>query len=203
MVPLPAHEQRRAGTVLGRAFENDPLWTGAFPDPDRRLELLVTMFTAVTAATVAGGGVADTTPDIDAVALWLPPDRDLGLRSLVSSRFALPRFAMRLDAPDRKRMMAVLRQLGRRKKALMPEPHWYLSALGVVPERQHAGLGSCLLRSGISRAEREGAPIYLETETAANVRFYERLGFETREQVTASGLGIPIWLLVREPSGSE
>jgi GNAT superfamily N-acetyltransferase len=203
LLPLPARQQDRAGTVLGRAFEFDPLWTGIFPDPDRRPALLVAMFTAVTAATIAAEGVAETTPGADAVALWLPPGRDLRLRSLLSSRFALPRFVMRLDAPERRRMMAVLRRLGRRKKDLMPDPHWYLSAVGVIPERQHRGLGSSLVRSGISRADRDGVAVYLETETEANVRFYEHLGFEIREQITAAGLGIPVWSLVREPAAQE
>ena len=155
------------------------------------------MFTALAKATVASRGVAQTTRGMDAVALWLPPGKDLGFWSMVRSGFALPRFAMGLPASDRNRMMAVLRQLEDLKKALMPDPHWYVAAIGVDPAQQGAGLGSRLMRAGMAWADRENAAIYLETEAEANVGFYEHLGFEVVEQVTAAGLDLPIWLMVR------
>ena len=158
------------------------------------------MFTALTKGTVAAQGVAETNETIDGVALWLPPGRDLGFWSMVRSGFALPRFAMRLPASDRKRMMAVLRQFDDLKKARMPDPHWYVAAIGVDPARQGSGLGSKLMRAGMERADRENTATYLETETEANIGFYERLGFEVIEEVVAVGLGLPIWLLIRRPA---
>jgi ribosomal protein S18 acetylase RimI-like enzyme len=198
-MPLPPKECARGGAVLGRAFHDDPLWAATFTDPDKRPELLVSMFTALAKTTVAAEGPAETTPGVDAVALWLPPGKDFGFWEIAKSGFALPRLAMRMPAPDRKRMMAVLGQLEDRKKALMPEPHWYLSAIGVHPEHQGEGLGSALVRSGIRRADRDNTPIYLETETGGNVDFYRHLGFEVIEQVTAAGLGLPVWLMLRRP----
>jgi ribosomal protein S18 acetylase RimI-like enzyme len=157
------------------------------------------MFTGLTKMTIAARGFAETTRGIDAVALWLPPGMDLGLWAMVKSGFALPRFAMSLTGPDRKRMMAVLRQFEQRKKALMPDPHWYLSAIGVDPDRQREGLGSTLVQSGIRRADHDNTAVYLETETEGNVGFYRHLGFELIEQVTATGLGLPVWLMIKRP----
>ena len=131
-----------------------------------------------------------------------PPGKDIGFWAMVKSGFALPRFAMSLSAADRKRMMSVLRQMEKRKKALMPDPHWYLSAIGVAPERQGEGLGTTLVRAGIARADRENTPIYLETETEGNVGFYRHLGFEVVEQVSVEGLGLPVWLLTRWPAAT-
>lgn len=199
LTQLPPDECAQAGALLGRAFQDDPLWRATFPDPDKRPELLVAMFTGLTKTTVAARGLAETTPGIDAVALWLPPGKDFGFWAMVKSGFALPRFAMSLPAPDRNRMMAVLRQLGKRKKALMPDPHWYLAAIGVDPERQGEGLGSTLVKAGIRRADHENTSVYLETETAGNVGFYQHLGFEVLEQVTAAGLDLPVWLMIRRP----
>ncbi len=196
---LPPKECARAGAVLGQAFHDDPLWAATFTDPDKRPDLLISMFTALAKTTVAAGAPAETTPGVDAVALWLPPGKDFGFWAMVKSGFALPRLALRMPAPDRKRMMAVLGQLEDRKKALMPEPHWYLSAIGVHPEHQGAGVGSALVRSGIRRADHDNSPVYLETETEGNLNFYRRLGFEVIEQVTAAGLGLPVWLM-RRPS---
>ena len=198
--PVPSDAYSKAGDVLGQAFEADPLWRVTFTDPDTRPELLVSMFTRLAKATVAAGGVAETTRGIEAVALWLPPGKKVGFMAMVKSRFALPRFAMGLPADDRKRMLAVLGQLEERKKALMRKPHWYLSAVGVSPERQGEGLGAALVRSGLHRADEDNVSVYLETETEGNVRFYQHLGFDVVEQITAAGLDLPVWLMTRPPS---
>jgi ribosomal protein S18 acetylase RimI-like enzyme len=199
VIRLQPGDRARAGEVLARAFSDDPLWAAVFTNPAERSETLVHMFAGVTKATIAAKGLAETTPDIAAVGLWLPPGKDIGMWAMVRSGFALPRLVMRLPSQERRRMMAVLRQVEERRKALMPEPHWYLSALGVEPERQGTGLGSALVRSGIRRADLEKTPIYLETETEDNVAFYEHLGFETVEAITAVGLDLPVWLMARRP----
>lgn len=199
LIPLPSNGYSRAGAVLGRAFEDDPLWEEIFPDPGMRPDLLISVFTGLARATVAAQGVAETSQELDAVALWLPPGKTVGFRAMVMSRFALPRFVMSLPADDRKRMLAVLRQLEERKKALMPNPHWYLSAVGVSPDRQGEGLGSALVRSGLRRADDDNVLVYLETETEDNVRFYEHLGFDVVEQITATALDLPVWLMTRPP----
>jgi len=200
LIPLSPKEYALAGAVLGRAFQADPMWRATFSDPDTRPELLAAMFTGLTKATDAARGLAEATHGIDAVALWLPPGKDIGIWAMVKSGFALPRFVMSLPAPYRKRMMAVFRQLEERKKALMPDPHWYLSAIGVDPGRQGEGLGSTLVRSGIHRADADHTSIYLETQTEGNVGFYQYLGFEVLEQITAAGLDLPLWLMRRPPS---
>lgn len=79
----------------------------------------------------------------------------------------------------------------------MPNPHWYLEAIGVDPEREGRGFGSALVRAGMQRADRDQTPVYLETETERNVRFYKHLGFEVVEQTSAAGLNLPLWLMVR------
>lgn len=194
---MPANERVRAGAVLGRAFSDDPLWAAILTDPDKRPEQLAAMFTGLTRTTVAAQGLAETDPAIDAIALWLRPGRNVGLGAMLRSGVAMPRFAMGLPTQDRKRMLAVHSQLEKRKKVLMPEPHWYLSAIGVDPGRQGEGLGSALVNAGIGRADRDDTPIYLETQTERNVAFYQRLGFHVLEENLASGFDLPVWSMVR------
>ena len=55
----------------------------------------------------------------------------------------------------------------------------------------------------MSRAQRDNTPVYLETETEANVGYYERLGFDIVEQTIAAGLDLPIWLMIRRPGDSD
>ena len=95
-------------------------------------------------------------------------------------------------------MMSALRQVGERREALMPEPHWYVAAIGVDSESQGMGFGSVLMRHGIARADRDEAPIYLETETERNIAFYQKLGFDVIEEFTPGGVGVQMWLMVRQ-----
>jgi ribosomal protein S18 acetylase RimI-like enzyme len=186
-----------AGGVLGRAFLDDPLWSVLLSDPETRPADLARMFTGLVKTTTAAKGTAETTPGLEAAALWLGPGQDLGWWPMVRSGMAMARFAMKLPTADRRRMMAVLRQGEERRKELMPRPHWYLEAIGVDPQHQGAGFGSGLVRAGRRRADRDHTPVYLETETEGNVGFYEHLGFEVVEQTVAAGLDLPLWLMVR------
>ena len=45
-----------------------------------------------------------------------------------------------------------------------------------------------------------GLPVYLETETEANVRSYQRLGFRVLETMTLPVVELPAWLMLCEPS---
>lgn len=183
--------------MLSRALQPDPLWTAVIPDLFRRPEILVGMFTALIRTTVAAQGVAEKTSELEGVALWFPPGRDMGVWAMMRAGFAMPRFVMGLPTSERKRMMAVLSQVGDRRKALMPEPHWYIPAIGVDPQSQGMGFGSALMNHGITRADRDEAPIYLETETERNLSFYRPLGFDVIEEFTPKGVDIQMWFMAR------
>jgi ribosomal protein S18 acetylase RimI-like enzyme len=202
VIPLAPKDTSVAGGVLSRAFLDDPLWSALMSDPQTRQAMLAQMFTGLAKTTAAANGVAETTQGLVAVALWLGPGKELGWWSMVRSGMSMPRFVMKLPAQDRRRMMAVLRQMDQRRKELMPRPHWYLEAIGVEPQHQGAGFGSALVRAGMRRADWDKTPVYLETETEGNVGYYEHLGFEVVEQTIATGLNLPLWLMIRpQPAG--
>ena len=56
--------------------------------------------------------------------------------------------------------------------------HWHLGPVGVFPSHQGKGIGSKLLSRFCQEVDTCLAPAYLETDTAKNVRFYERFGFQ-------------------------
>lgn len=59
-------------------------------------------------------------------------------------------------------------------------PHYYLGVLGLDPALHGRGFGVQLLQAfaGLSAADPLSGGVYLETANPANVRFYERAGFE-------------------------
>jgi ribosomal protein S18 acetylase RimI-like enzyme len=76
-------------------------------------------------------------------------------------------------------------------------PTLFLSGLAVDPAHQRQGVGGALLDAGVAR--HPGVPALLLTNSAANVRFYERHGFEVVLDRPMPG-GLPTWAMLRQPS---
>ncbi|HSW35494.1 MAG TPA: GNAT family N-acetyltransferase [Candidatus Limnocylindrales bacterium] len=86
-----------------------------------------------------------------------------------------------------------------RKENMKGSSFIYLPAIGVASEFQGQGFGSRLLGALIIESERAGIPLYLETESEGNVRWYEKFGFESIKQVNLPVLNLPMWEMVRKP----
>ena len=196
---LPSTVAATAGRLFARAFQDDPIQVALEPDPMRRARVSPDMFTAEIRSTLACGGVLTGTSDGAGAALWTPPGVTVGARGMLSVGWAMPRAMLRSTPSSLVVGFRLFREMPRRRRALVPEPHWYLATLGVVPTRHGRGLGTLLVRHGLERADREGRRTYLETETESNVRFYEGLGFTVLDTFTIRGLGLPMWLMARAP----
>lgn len=85
-----------------------------------------------------------------------------------------------------------------RAKHMGDRPHWYLHLLGVRPDAQGKGLSRAVLRPMFDAADRDRAPIFLETATETNVAIYKRMGFAQLGFTELPG-GIPNWEMAREP----
>ncbi len=78
--------------------------------------------------------------------------------------------------------------------------HYYLFMLGTEPERQGQGLGRVLLDSLGDRADAAKTDIYLETDVAANVKLYERFGYEVIGEGEVKPFDrLKMWLMLRKP----
>ena len=199
--PLHPSETGSAAHLLARAFHEDPIWAGIFPEREGRRARLARQFAPLLRFNLAAGSHVIKTGNNGSVAIWQPPDKpspglsvinpaiDIGLRSI-----GLPLRAWRFYA-------WMTRNLGPLHKELVPEPHWYLMLLGTDPARQGMGLGTALVRDGLDRADGAGMRAYLETETEADVRFYEHLGFEVQRELDTPLPGCRMWLMAR-PSPS-
>lgn len=86
-----------------------------------------------------------------------------------------------------------------RRNNMKGRAYLYLLIVGVGSRFQGQGFGTKLLRALIEKSEQSGLPLYLETETEGNVRFYEKLGFTTVKKLILPVLGLPMWEMVREP----
>jgi ribosomal protein S18 acetylase RimI-like enzyme len=77
------------------------------------------------------------------------------------------------------------------------ERHWHVGPVGVEPGLQGRGVGAAVMAALCRAMDDAGEIAFLETETAPNVVFYRRLGFEVVSEAELPGL--PLWFMRREP----
>ena len=192
-------QTRGTGQVLACAFQDDPLFAYILADEEERRTHSPNLFAALVTYTLVYGDCT-TTPELEGAACWLRPGKtELTFWRILRTGFGLQTSVARFTPQARERFLGVMGYADDVHKRLMDRPHWYLWALGVDPGRQGRGIGSALLKPALRRADEEGFPCYLETQTEANVRFYEKRAFSVLESGDVPGHGVPFWTMVREP----
>jgi len=195
IIQLREGEVGALADVLARAFHDEPNFTYMLPDGERRSKVLPWFFTAAIRAGLRYGKV-HTTETTDGGAVWLSPGKRLTFWPML--RTGLMALPFKFGWEGSRRSLTLNEQLDQVRNELVPEPHWYLMALGVVPEMQSQGIGSALIQPILKRADGEGVPSYLETFSEGALRFYTRHGFEVRgEGEVPEGPGF--WVMVRDP----
>jgi ribosomal protein S18 acetylase RimI-like enzyme len=180
--------------VMGEAFEHDPITSWFWRDPARRRDYIAGWYALVLDAYHLDHGevlVAEEGGEIAGCAMWSRPGewRFPPRVELRTTRYALPRLGLRAPLAS-----VAMRRIEREHP---PEPHWYLSELGVRPQSQGRGLGSRLMFDVLARCDRERVPAYLEASTERSRTLYERHGFDTRRVIRMPRGGPPLWLMWR------
>lgn len=194
--PVGSDDIHDLGGVLGRAYQDDPMWAWLWPDAERRARFLDAYFELALRKLFLRlpGRHVSTTSTGAGVAIWAEPDhwrvpptkalgagpgmlRILGMRNLVRSA----------------------RLLNSIEKHHPNEPHWYLEALGTVPAQQGKGLGGHALASVLRRCDTEGVPVWTWSSNERNLAFYYRHGFEVLDTLDFVPGGPPIFPIRRDP----
>ena len=178
--------------VLTAAFATDPILMWAFPDDGTRERRVAGLWRFMAAEGYLPRGASTLVPGPDAAALWLAPGDSL------DDDFWAPRLQLFVEALDGD--VARISALGDAMSAVHPtdQPHWYLLAIGVTPSRQGNGLGGALIAHTLAQADAGGTPAYLEATSVRSRVLYERLGYETMQEVTVED-SPPMWPMWRQP----
>ncbi len=186
--------------MLSRAFAADPFFAYLAGDAPERSQRMRDGWRAILGHASAGLSETWTTDDLAGAAIWIPPGRPAS--GALDQLRLLPSFA-RLTGWGRLRgVSTAMEALDERRHRHAPMPHWYLSALGVEPERQGEGIGSALLAPVLARADESGTPCYLETAVGRNVLLYERHGFDVVEELVLPNTDVHGWLMLRPASAA-
>jgi GNAT superfamily N-acetyltransferase len=198
-----------AAGILAAALHDEPGFASVIPDPARRAGVMKVLLQILVRDAFPLGNVSVARVDgqVAGTAIWYAPG-DFPMTTLRQARLFPAMLAMLRFGPA---MVTRLGQMEQNAKVAFPkEPCWYLAALGVDPARQGQGIGSRLMESALAeidagtgaagRAARGAA--YLETGEMANVRFYERFGFQVREDALqlAPAPGPTHWTMWRPPA---
>ncbi len=153
------------------AFSEDPVMRWLYPEDDHYFQPGGEVMRGAMTSWIEHNEVW-CTDDVAALAVWIQPGRpeppeqdDLSLTP--PSPELLERFG--IIGP----LMA---------EHSPPEDHWYLQLLATHPDWQRQGMGATLMASMFERADAEGLPCHLETETLVNVAYYRRHGFEVHSE---------------------
>lgn len=182
--------------MLARAFAHDPFYGFIAGDAPERNQRMRDGWTGFLRHGSNGLSHTYTTSEHAGVAVWHPPGyRGAGF---IDSLRLLPSAARMAGGIGRLRDVSrAVAALERHRRRHAPGPHFYLSVLGVEPERQGEGIGSSLMQPALDLARASGLPAYLETATGRNVLLYERAGFAVVEELTIPGTDIHGWLMLR------
>lgn len=77
------------------------------------------------------------------------------------------------------------------------EEHWHLSPMCVKPGSQGKGIGKMMLEHLTQLLDQRGIGGYLETGKWENVQFYQKFGYELRDEIKV--YGATTWTMWRKP----
>jgi ribosomal protein S18 acetylase RimI-like enzyme len=197
-VRLAEGQVAASGAVLARALANDPFFTHVLSDPVERERLMSPFMTAWTRYGLLFGEVDVTAGSVEGSAIWLPPGPVIRTAER-RERAGLTAVVSAFSDGARARFDAVVQYFARVRETVQTVPHWYLFFIGVEPARQGLGLGSLLLRAGLSRVDQDGVECQLITEEPRNLALYQRHGFEIAVEGDVPDGGPHFWSMRRGP----
>lgn len=177
--PASPSDEDAAARILAQAFATDELLP-----PGNRDDRLRDVFLASIRETFGAGGhvwlADDGAGRLLGVALWDAPGRAPRRRDRA---LAVPRYVRAFGA----RITGAIRAdaVSERHRPLVP--HWYLRAIGTVPQARGTGVAGALLRDRLSAADSTGSAAYLESSSEANARYYGRFGFVPINRIPTPG----------------
>ncbi|OIW32074.1 acetyltransferase [Coniochaeta ligniaria NRRL 30616] len=207
---LGLSECKAAGLSLAHAFADDDLAQYLVNSDDMtdvsaedKWKIHVDIFTYMVAATCYNGIATTIGPDYDGVALWLPPRKNLD-GWWTSFRSGLWRLKFQLSPEGNKRYDDLVNVLHDTKISVLgdrDDEAWYLLYLGTKPGARGKGYAKKLLEFMVQRADVENQPVYLESTTEANNRYYRKFGFDVKRDISLTrGLApVRLSIMVRDP----
>ncbi|MHA1776889.1 MAG: GNAT family N-acetyltransferase [Promethearchaeota archaeon] len=203
IVWLEKRDIKTTGSFLGEIFQDDPANLHGFPNAITRQRRIIFPFCAIVRYGIRYGEVIALSEDEKGDVLAVAVVARIENLSEFYQKFVLCGLQERIlhiGIRAIRRFSKLEKYMHEAHTKYASQPHLYLMAIGVKKELQGHGLGSQLLGHIIAKSEKEGLPIYLETELLQNVNFYEKHNFKILEKVQVPKTNVEYWFMQYEPS---
>lgn len=202
LAPVAGLERRQipaAARTLAEAFMGDPLFAYLLEDRAARLSWL-RIFMEASLRAVQPAGHCETIVAEDGIvpgviATTGPGNHRLPLGRRLRMLFRLLP-SLLLGRPGLGRVRWGLSVLDEMERRHFDEPHWYVFQLGVGDAYRGKGYGRLLLERVLEQADGDAVAVYLETSNELNIGFYQRFGFEVRDEIAEPDRP-SVWTMVR------
>ena len=197
IIMLDKTQFRAAGEVLGRSLRDDPVSVYDIPDKEKRHAVMKHIFQMTSCLGVKYGETHATSPNLEGIAVWLPYINK-EFKMITNIGCLLKSKVYKLGREAGKRIKPIEEHNTNVHREVVPGDHWYLQTLGVEPAHQGKGYGSLLMEYMLEKIDNSNPlPIFLETSTEINVKFYKRFGFEVMEEGIIPETDVEQWYLLR------
>lgn len=184
--PLTTADLDRAAQILGAAFADYP-WTNWCVAEDAHLERISSLQRVYLEHLALPHGSAFIDGTGNGVIAFLPPDAPAPAAE-VSARIA------HLHGDRLDHLMTAEEQISRLP---VPDDAWVLATIGTTPHSRGTGLGTALMKHGLTELDRAGHACWLDTSTERNLPLYQRFGFTVVDHLVLDGGDVPVWRMHR------
>ncbi|KAF1989119.1 hypothetical protein K402DRAFT_402304 [Aulographum hederae CBS 113979] len=212
---VPIEEYKEAAQCLAEAFAVDEVARYFLDTPDRghwsekdKWDLHVSIMEYLTYAHCLKGLVTTIGPNYGAVALWMPPGKNMD-DFWTNLRCGMWRLNYKLSSEGKKRYFDEFMPLLHDTKASVMGPRdndsWYLVYIGTKPSSRGRGYARRLIEDVTELADLEGKACYLESSNEVNPQIYAKMGFEyvKRVHLQRAMRNVVMDIMVREPREVE
>ncbi|MFX0076653.1 MAG: GNAT family N-acetyltransferase [Candidatus Hermodarchaeota archaeon] len=198
IIKLDKTHVKAAGEVLGRALKDDPISVWDIPDTEKRHAVIKHVFQMTSCLGIKFGETHATSPNLEGIAVWIPYINK-EFKQIVNIGCLLKSKVYKLGREASRRIKPIEVHNTKMHHQFAPSDHWYLQTLGVDPAHQGKGYGSLLMEYMLEKIDFSNPlPIFLETSTEINVKFYKRFEFEVMEEGIIPGTDVEQWFLLRK-----
>ncbi|TFG79964.1 MAG: N-acetyltransferase [Spirochaetales bacterium] len=184
--------------ILTESMSLDPMCLYTFGDVEQHHRYCRGFWKASLEYAFRFGTVLATEDGSGCLSLVHPGHSDFTFAELLATGFGVPLSILRFPYRQMRIALDVFPRLATLQHEILPDPHWYVLTLGVIPEEQGKGIGKGLLDRMLRIVEAAKNPVYLETETEKNVALYKKYGFEVARKIVFEKYGLDYYLMVRK-----
>ncbi len=198
LLRLSPSDTQLASNIIARALYDYPLFRYLIPESEPRTKRLPALTNYLVRVGMLYGYVYITSPNLEEVAVWLPPNTDVLIFQLLF-RVGVITCPFKLGVKPFQGIWNYVQHIEDLCQRHLQGDYWYLQVISVDSPYQKQGYGRSLIEPMLARFSRQNLPCCLDTEEESNVTYYQRYGFQVVEASIISKTDNTCWFMVKQP----